>query len=196
MYTLAEHESSFDANRKPVKGSKYSGYFQIENSSGQNPFNALVNHMNKRLSRLTVDDLQRAKSKRISDDNQGDNFVNWLLGGQDTADGAGTLISQYGNDWAPNLNILSKVITQKALRPGQYAVLQKRQSYETYASLVRYPGVTVDKTAGVLQKEYKRHYPKRKDPANPWVGDTIWVPQVFKLGGLISKFLIDDSNKE
>lgn len=203
MYTLAEHESSFDANRKPVKGSKYSGYFQIENSAGQNPFNALVNHMNKRLSRLTVDDLQRAKSKRISDaailakvHNQGDNFVNWLWGGQDTADGAGTLISQYGNDWAPNLNILSKVITQKALRPGQYAILQKRQSYETYAPLVRYPGVTVDKTAGVLQKEYKRHYPKRKDPANPWVGDTVWVPQVFKLGGLVSKFLIDDSNKE
>jgi hypothetical protein len=86
--------------------------------------------MNKRLSRLTVDDLQRAKSKKISDaailakiHNQGDAFVNWLWGGKDTADGAGTLVSQYGNDWAPNLNILSKIVTQNALRPGQYAVL-------------------------------------------------------------------------
>jgi hypothetical protein len=41
----------------------------------------------------------------------------------DHADAAGTLVSQYGNDWGTDLNILDRVVTQKALRPGQYAVL-------------------------------------------------------------------------
>lgn len=182
IYDLAMHESSFNNNK--VNGS-HRGYFQITNYRGNDPFGALINHMNERLTRLTSDDIQRARSKKISDaailakiHNQGDNFVNWLWGGADTKDDVGTPVSQYGNDWAPNLNILSRVVTQKALRPGQYAVLQNRQSYETYAPVVRYPGVTMNNTKRVLRQEYTRRYPQRKDPNNPWVGDTIWIPQV------------------
>lgn len=181
IYDLAMHESSFDNNK--VNGS-HRGYFQIINYRGNDPFNALIKHMNERLSRLTIDDISRARQRKISDaailakiHNQGDNFVNWLWGGQDTKDGVGTRVSQYGNDWAPKLNILHKVITQKALKPGEYSILGKNQSYETIAPTVRYPGVIMNNTASLLKREYQKHYPNR-NPENPWLNDTIFIPRI------------------
>ena len=184
IYDLALYESTFKNDAVPTQGSKYRGYFQIENTSGKQPFDDLIKHMNLRLARLTKDDVSRARQKGLSDaailaktHNQADHFVNWLWSGVDHADAAGTLVSQYGNDWGTDLNILDRVVTQKALRPGQYAVLQKNQSYETYAPVIRYPGMAMDNIAKVLKQEYAKRYPQRKDPANPWVGDTIWIPQ-------------------
>jgi hypothetical protein len=36
----------------------------------------------------------------------------------------------------------------------------------------------MNNTKRVLRQEYARRYPQRRDPNNPWVGDTIWIPQV------------------
>lgn len=184
IYDLALHESTFKKDAVPKPGSRYHGYFQIANTDGKQPFDDLIKHMNLRLARLTKEDVSKARRRGLSDaailaktHNQADHFVDWLWSGRDYTDAAGTLVSQYGNDWGTDLNILDRVVTQKALRPGQYVVLQRNQSYETYAPIVRYPGMTMDSIVKVLKQEYAKKYPQRNDPANPWVGDTLWIPQ-------------------
>lgn len=111
---LVEHESGFNPNAK--QGS-YFGWYQT-NKLDADPYKQHMNafnHLNGLFNNtITKADIKKARDIGISDAalmlkywNQGNRVNNYIWNGKDSADGLGTLISNYGNDLTMPLDVYS-----------------------------------------------------------------------------------------
>lgn len=140
---LVEHESGFNPTAR--QGS-YFGWYQT-NKLDADPYaqhmNAF-NHLNGLFNNtITKEDVQRARSLGINDSalmlkywNQGNRVNNYLWNNKDSADGLGTLISNYGNDLTMPLDVYGYAMDNLY---GDYTV-KEGDNWFNIQKRVRIPG--------------------------------------------------------
>lgn len=176
-------------NSDGTKGS-FTGWYQTKGDSNRSAdkqhrdaFNHLYNLFKSSITKLDID---TAKKKGISQAqllakywNQQNRVTNYIHRGIDDQDGAGSKISEYGNNINLNLdyyNLVPDAIT------SDYVILKKGESVGTYAPFVRNDNINYsdkeqsiyDMNEGRVLWESKDKQRKREFP-NVWPGDTLYV---------------------
>lgn len=185
LNALAGTESTYNPHARSVnKGGKkgsYVGYYQLHEKelgndySPDNQFKKAFKHLAGIFkNQMTKEDVLQAKKKGITPMqalykywNQGNRVTNWLYYNKDKEDGAGTLISKYGNDYNPKDTYdYSNYLRDANTAP--YYVLRPGDSYYKASLGARNPSLIYNYTNyGVTDFPYNKKYPATQ------VGDTV-----------------------
>ena len=198
LNALAGTESTYNPHARSVgkdgKKGSYVGYYQLNEKelgndySPDNQFKKAFKHLAGIFkNQMTKEDILQAKKKGITPMqalykywNQGNRVTNWLYYNQDNEDGAGTLVSKYGNNYNPKDTYdYSNYLRDANTAP--YYVLKPGDSYYKATLGARNPSLVYNATNyGVDKFPYNKQYPAYH------VGDTVAlvdtsVPEFRKL---------------
>lgn len=151
MADIARFESNYNMKAVGKKSnggrSGYNGYYGLkvkENVSSDKQHIKAFEHLADLLKyNITKEDIDLASSKQISQSqllakywNQGNRTTNWIYNNIDSKDGAGTKISEYGNNANSNVNIRDSV--KNAITSDTY-VIKPNETIADISMLVRRP---------------------------------------------------------
>ena len=190
LLETSKYESNYGrymtGKKSDGSNSGYNGYFGLKidpNASFDAQMDAAFGKIHQILNDQIVDyDINRAKEMGISQAqllhkywNQGNRVTNYLHNGLDTTDGAGTHISDYGNDDMLEMDYSPYV--RKAITDTSYTI-KPGDNFSRIQSAVRLPGRDYNR-AGRDLVDYIRKNNAKFDSTRLSVGQTLkWADDV------------------